>query len=278
VRPGGGLEALSPGRRPRRCSPRTGPEAAGFTTSTGPPQPPPHTPTRPTRPQPPTPPHPTPPHPPHPTPTPPTPQGRALPDVNAAAQRRLAAAAHQRRVQPQLHDHVRQLQVSHPGVSGRVTWVCGGGNRAAAGREGAGRARGPADALPANNPSTSTGPPPTPLSPPPTPPGTSSPSGRWGCTAASCSAARSGSAPRRGGRAAPPAGCARSATTTLLERRSPSDAGDARVTHRGSAAAAAAARPAGGRRRHRRGRARPDPVFLCPVLASLSTPAPPAEL
>ncbi|KAF6266300.1 terpenoid cyclases/protein prenyltransferase alpha-alpha toroid [Scenedesmus sp. NREL 46B-D3] len=41
-------------------------------------------------------------------------QGRRLPDAGAAGQRRLAAAAHQRRLQPQLHDHLRKLQEHLP--------------------------------------------------------------------------------------------------------------------------------------------------------------------
>lgn len=35
----------------------------------------------------------------------------AVPDAAAGSRRRLAAAAHQRRLQPQLYDHLRQLQV-----------------------------------------------------------------------------------------------------------------------------------------------------------------------
>lgn len=39
-------------------------------------------------------------------------QGCQAPDGDAAAQRGLASADHQWRVQPQLHDHLRKLQVS----------------------------------------------------------------------------------------------------------------------------------------------------------------------
>lgn len=40
------------------------------------------------------------------------PQGCCVPDACSGGQWRLAAAAHQRRVQQELHDHLRQLQVT----------------------------------------------------------------------------------------------------------------------------------------------------------------------